>query len=91
MGTTVREVMTRRVVALREDAEFKEIVGALRRYRVSACPVIDDGGRVIGVVSEADLLDKQAGPEPPAGVIRRRRRRARIRAGSCTSRGRSGS
>jgi CBS domain-containing protein len=76
MGTTVREVMTRRVVALREDAEFKEIVGALRRYRVSACPVIDDGGRVIGVVSEADLLDKQAGPEPPAGVIRRRRRRA---------------
>jgi predicted transcriptional regulator len=32
----------------------------LTRYRVSAFPVIDDGGRVIGVVSEADLLCKEA-------------------------------
>jgi CBS-domain-containing membrane protein len=70
MSTTVGEVMTRRVIALREDASYKDIVTALRRYRVSACPVIDGVGRVIGVVSEADLLHKQTDPEMPAGLVR---------------------
>jgi len=70
MVTTVSDVMTRRVIALREDAHYKDIVTALRHYRVSACPVIDDGGRVIGVVSEADLLYKQTDPEMPIGLIR---------------------
>ncbi len=70
MGTTVSDVMTRSVIALREDATYKEIVTALRHYRVSACPVVDDAGRVIGVVSEADLLYKQTDPEMPTGLIR---------------------
>ncbi len=70
MGTTVGDVMTRRVVALREDADYKDIATALRHYRVSACPVVDDDGRVIGVVSEADLLYKQTDPEMPTGLIR---------------------
>ena len=70
MSTTVGEVMTKRVVALREDAEYKYIVGALRRHRVSACPVIDEAARVIGLVSEADLLYKQTDPPMPAGLYR---------------------
>jgi CBS-domain-containing membrane protein len=44
----------------------------LRRHRVSACPVIDDAGRVVGVVSGADLLFKAADCELPAGLIRLR-------------------
>jgi CBS domain-containing protein len=70
VGATVRDVMTTRVIALREKADFKEIVSALRRYRVSACPVLDDSDRVIGVVSEADLLYKETDPELPEGLIR---------------------
>lgn len=70
MVTTVSDVMTRRVIALREDARYKDIVTALRHYRVSACPVIDEAGRVIGLVSEADLLYKQTDPEMPPGLIR---------------------
>lgn len=70
MTATVTDVMTTRVVALRKDADYKEIVIALRRYRVSACPVIDDGGQVIGVVSEADLLYKECDPDLPAGLVR---------------------
>jgi CBS domain-containing protein len=72
MGTTVRDVMTTRVIAVKRSAEFKQIAAVLRQYRVSACPVIDDGGRVIGVVSEADLLYKAADCELPAGLIRLR-------------------
>jgi CBS domain-containing protein len=70
MGTTVRDVMTTRVVALRKDADYKEIVTALRRYRVSACPVIDEANRVIGLVSEADLLFKETNADLPSGKVR---------------------
>jgi CBS domain-containing protein len=60
--TTVRDIMTTSVVAVREEATFKEMVAALRGYRISAFPVLDAADRVIGVVSEADLLAKEAGP-----------------------------
>jgi len=52
--------MTTRVVAVRKDATFKDIVALLIEHRVSAFPVLDEGGKVIGVVSEADLLCKEA-------------------------------
>jgi len=52
--------MTARVVAVRKDAAFKDIVALLTEHRVSAFPVLDDGEKVIGVVSEADLLSKEA-------------------------------
>ncbi|HTS97371.1 MAG TPA: CBS domain-containing protein [Streptosporangiaceae bacterium] len=68
--TTVKDVMTTSVVAVREDADFKEMVTAMRNRRISAFPVIDASGRVIGVVSEADLLLKAAAPGPPEGLIR---------------------
>jgi CBS domain-containing protein len=72
MNTTVGDVMTTRVIAVRRSADYKQIVSVLRRYRVSACPVINEGGKVVGVVSEADLLFKEADPGPPAGLIRLR-------------------
>lgn len=72
MGTTVRDVMTSRVIAVKRDADFKQIARVLRQFRVSACPVINDAGGVVGVVSGADLLHKAAGCELPAGLIRLR-------------------
>jgi CBS domain-containing protein len=72
MGTTVRDVMTSRVVAVKKSADFKQVAWVLRQYHVSACPVISDDGRVAGVVSEADLLYKAADCELPAGLIRLR-------------------
>ncbi|MFF3941058.1 CBS domain-containing protein [Streptomyces phaeofaciens] len=55
----VSDVMTRTVVALRAGAAFKDIAKTMRRWKVSALPVLDGGRRVIGVVSEADLLPKE--------------------------------
>jgi len=72
MSATVADVMTTRVIAVKRSADYKEICGVLRRYRVSACPVISDAGKVVGVVSEADLLYKVADPSLPAGLIRLR-------------------
>jgi len=67
MNATVKDVMTAEVVAVRRETTFKEMAAVLRRYRVSALPVVDDAGRVIGVVSEADLLAKEALSDP--GVV----------------------
>ncbi|GHE14965.1 CBS domain-containing protein [Streptomyces alanosinicus] len=57
--TVVNDVMTHRVLALRTGAVFKDIVQAMQDWRVSALPVLDDKGVVVGVVSEADLLPKE--------------------------------
>jgi CBS domain-containing protein len=70
MNATVRDVMSTGVIALKWDADFKQIACVLRKHRISACPVITDAGRVVGVVSEADLLYKEADPNPPSGLIR---------------------
>ena len=64
MNATVKDVMTTEVVAVRREVTFKELEATLRRYRVSALPVVDDTGRVLGVVSEADLLAKEALADP---------------------------
>ncbi|MGW6530343.1 CBS domain-containing protein [Streptomyces venezuelae] len=56
---TVSDVMTHTVIAVGRDAPFKEIVSLMGQWKVSALPVLAGEGRVIGVVSEADLLPKE--------------------------------
>lgn len=70
MKTTVGDVMTTDVIAVPESADYKQIITVLRQQRVSAFPVVDAENRVVGVVSEADLLHKQAEHAPPTGTIR---------------------
>jgi CBS domain-containing protein len=73
--TTVQEIMTTRVIWVKKDATFREMAVALREHRVSAFPVVDDDHKVIGVVSEADMLTKEAlGDEPGvlAGILHRK-------------------
>ncbi|MFF4161246.1 CBS domain-containing protein [Streptomyces sp. NPDC001678] len=55
----VSDVMTQTVVAVSRSAPYKEIVKTLAEWGVSAVPVLAGDGRVIGVVSEADLLPKE--------------------------------
>jgi len=68
MRSTVRDVMTTRVIWVRKDASFREMAAALREHRVSAFPVLDEGGKVVGIVSEADLLTKEALESEPEGM-----------------------
>lgn len=56
---TVSDVMTHTVVAVGSEAPFKQIVELLGQWKVSAVPVLAGEGRVVGVVSEADLLAKE--------------------------------
>ena len=60
MQPTVKDVMTTTIVAVKKGSSYKEMAALLRKYRVSAFPVLDDDQKVIGIVSEADLLAKEA-------------------------------
>jgi CBS-domain-containing membrane protein len=88
MRGRVRDVMTQDVVTVDEHAAFKEVAGLLTERRVSALPVLDADGRVVGVVSEADLMLKEEFPEgPPEGrwFQGRHRREARAKAAGGTA------
>jgi CBS-domain-containing membrane protein len=60
MKSTVKDVMSTHVIAVRQNASYKDMAAMLHEQRVSAFPVLDDHNKVIGVVSESDLLTKEA-------------------------------
>ena len=51
-----KDVMTVNVISVSEDSPIHEVVGLLLKYRISAVPVVDSARKVIGIVSEGDLL-----------------------------------
>ena len=59
MKTRVADLMTTGVRSVDETASFKQMVELIEQYRISALPVVDGQRRVLGVVSEADLLLKE--------------------------------
>ena len=72
MNWAVKNVMTTDVIWVERETPFAAIAAALRQYRVSAFPVLDEERHVIGVVSESDLLNKMAlsgGEEHMPGMI----------------------
>src|SRR6266536_1904944 len=87
MKHTIESVMTAEVVTARPSTPFRELVDLLQCNRVSALPVVDQDGKLVGVVSEADLLIKEGYPHggDDAGVIDalRHRRRLGKAAGIC--------
>ena len=71
MHAYVRDVMTTGVVAVRADTPYREMTAMFRKHRVSGFPVLDDDGKVTGVVSETDLLAVAAADPDPAHIPRR--------------------
>ncbi|MER6129594.1 CBS domain-containing protein [Streptomyces sp. NPDC001795] len=75
MTRTVGEVMTREVVEARRETSFKDVARLLDRHRISGLPVVDHDDKVLGVVSETDLIRFQAA-QPARGRVRRLRKTA---------------
>jgi CBS domain-containing protein len=62
---TIDDIMTRDVITVRPETVIQEAARLMVEHRVSGLPVIDDGGRVVGIISDGDL------------ILRQRRRRER--------------
>ncbi len=81
MGTKVEDGTVKTVVSVEGTTPFKEIVRLMDSFRASALPVVDEVDRVVGVVSEAELLLKEGSFGEESGPIarwRHRTERARI-------------
>ncbi|WP_055529621.1 CBS domain-containing protein [Streptomyces graminilatus] len=85
----VGEVMTSEVIDARRETPFKDVARLLDRHRISGLPVVDADDKVVGVISETDLVRRQAaqaerdrGRRFPLSALRRkvRRRAAEARA-----------
>jgi CBS domain-containing protein len=86
MNSTVKDVMSTHVIAVRQDASYKDMAAMLHEQRVSAFPVVDDDNKVIGVVSEADLLTKEAVNGTMPGMLQgMMRQREHARASAVTA------
>jgi len=65
---TVQEIMSAPVATVRDTDTYKHIVEVLQSRGISAVPVVGDGGELLGIVSEADLMLKEEG-EVPTDVL----------------------
>jgi len=65
----VQDVMTTDVATTTPDALLKEAAVELVRRRISGMPVVDDDGRVLGVVSETDILAKEGDEHKSGGFL----------------------
>jgi predicted transcriptional regulator len=53
-----RDIMTRKVYTISPDASVQEVAQLLSRKRISGAPVVDKDGKMVGVVTEADIIGK---------------------------------
>ncbi|HEX6548067.1 MAG TPA: CBS domain-containing protein [Candidatus Dormibacteraeota bacterium] len=56
----IKDLMTSPAHTVGRDTAFKDIADLLRRQRISAVPVVDGGGKLVGVIAEADLNEGRA-------------------------------
>lgn len=51
-----KDIMTRDVITIRPDATVEELARLLIEHKISGVPVVDDSGKLIGIVTENDLI-----------------------------------
>ena len=56
MALTVRDIMDPELVTVTPEDDIETLVRLLRRAELPGVPVVNDGGRCVGIVTEADLV-----------------------------------
>lgn len=64
----VKDIMTTNVITVNKNATIEEIVKILIHNNISGVPVVDDNGKLVGIVTEKDLIYKDIEPKFPACV-----------------------
>ena len=85
-----RDVMVSPVISVKPSCTVKEVAKTLLERRISAVPVVDDAGKLVGIVSEGDLMAPGGDRDPAATLLvaarayRRRCARRRVHQGACS-------
>ncbi|MCT7950069.1 CBS domain-containing protein [Ancylothrix sp. C2] len=69
MPKTVAEVMQPNPIVVRPETPLQEAIQILAERRISGLPVVDESGKVVGVISEGDLMWRATGATPPAYIM----------------------
>jgi CBS domain-containing protein len=70
-GETVSAVMTSPAVTVSESTSLEQVAEQLTRQRIRRLPVVDDQGRLVGIVSRRDVLKWAASQVPTGGATPR--------------------
>jgi CBS domain-containing protein len=65
MSTTVADIMSRDPIVVHPETPLSEAIRTLAEHRISGLPVVDDSNKLVGVVSETDLMWQETGVTPP--------------------------
>lgn len=67
--TLVQEVMTSGAIACRQDDDVRNALRAMEEYQLRRIPVVDDSGRLVGIIAQADIATRINEPEKTAEVV----------------------
>jgi CBS domain-containing membrane protein len=62
-SVTARDIMTRDVVSVKPEDTLENVVGAMSAKRISGVPVLDPAGKVLGIISEKDIVSRLLGDD----------------------------
>ena len=69
MSKTVADVMTHNPIVVRPETPLQEAVQIIAERRISGLPVVDDAEKLVGIISETDLMWQETGVTPPAYIM----------------------
>ncbi|MBW4617131.1 MAG: CBS domain-containing protein [Desmonostoc vinosum HA7617-LM4] len=69
MPKTVADVMSHDPIVVKPETPLKEAIQILAERHISGLPVVDDVGKLVGIISETDLMWQETGVTPPAYIM----------------------
>lgn len=69
MSKTITDVMTCNPIVVQRETPLEEAIRILAEKRFSGLPVVDHGGKLVGIISETDLMWRETGVTPPAYIM----------------------
>lgn len=68
--TTAEEVMTQKVMAVRDDDDVQKALDMMSELQLRRLPVIDSSGRIVGILAQADVATRFNQPQKTADVVK---------------------
>jgi CBS domain-containing protein len=69
MSKTVAQVMTHNPIMVNPQTPLKQAIQILAEKQISGLPVVDDMSKLVGIISETDLMWQETGITPPAYIM----------------------
>ena len=69
MPKIVADIMSRDPIVVEPETPLQEAIKILAERRISGLPVVNDAGKLVGIISETDLMWQQTGVTPPAYIM----------------------